>query len=258
MPGSDNTITNTINTPIVGDKDHNSKELGWRELFRIMMYESTSKLKKQKLALLKELASSQSEISFLNNLRSILMIGANTDGTFDVNDQLKALLEKVSNPGSESLMGMLDELGFKFTAKHSEDSFKNLFDSLDKLPQEEGQAIFDKLSEIGITKYPPPPTQEQLDALVKLAAKEDNMKLRKLLTDHKILGTKDKFTKGERESLIESIHVNVNQKQTIHGTNSQKALHMETLINQMQERVPDIQKTLKRIFDKIIDNFKRN
>lgn len=235
--------------------DHNS---GWRELFEELMFESTESLRKKKLEALRELATSQQEISFLNNLRSILMIGANSDGTFDVNDQLKALLDKASKPGSESLLAILDELGLKFTAKHTPESFKNLFSNINDLPADQKQKMLDKLSAIGIHAYPPPPTQEQLDELVKLATLGENKELRKLLTDNKILGPKEKLTKAERESLIESIHINVNQKQSIHGTKSQMALHMETLINQMQERVPDLQKTVKRIIDKMLDCIKRS
>lgn len=243
--------------PVNGSQPIDSKQPGWRELFNVLMFESTENLRRKKLDALKELATSQSEISFLNNLRSILMIGANDDGTFDVNEKLQALLDKVSNPGSESLMGILDELGIKFVAKYTDDSFNKLFSAIDDLPDDQRQALVDKLSALGITKYPPPPTQEQLEALVKLVSDDENIQLRKLLTDNKILGTKEKFTKAERESIIESIHINVNQKQSIHGTKSQMVLHMETLINQMQERVPDLQKTVKRIIDKMLDAFKR-
>lgn len=243
--------------PVKNKDPIESKQKGWREIFEELMFESTEPLRKKKLDALKELATSQAEISFLNNLRSILMIGANSDGSFDINEQLQALLDKVSKPGSESLMGLLDELGIKFIAKFTPESFNNLFSNIDDLPEDQRQAILDQLSEIGIQRYPPPPTQEQLDALVKLVTKDENIQLRKFLTDNKILTTKDKYTKAERESLIESIHITINQKQSIHGTKSQMVLHMESLINQMQERVPDLAKTVKRIIDKMNDNIKR-
>lgn len=256
MASKDDTIESVIETPIVHNTDPaESKQLGWRELFNLLMFESTEHLREKKLKELQELATSQSEISFLSNLRSILMIGANpNDGTFEINDQLKALLNKVSNSGSESLMAILDELGLKFTANYSAESFSQLFSNIEALPSEERRQLLDKLNSIGIHKNQnSSPSQEQLEELVKLATLGENMKLRKFLMDNGIMSTKDKFTKAERESLIESIHVNITQKQGIHGTKSQMVLHMETLIHQMQERVPDLQKTIKRVIDKMLD-----
>lgn len=253
-----NTLNAVINTPKVAKAPVDRTKLGWKETFKLMMFESTKDLEKKKLDALKELAASQAEISFLNQLRSMLMVGANNDGSFDVTEQFQALLNKMSNPGSESLMGLLDELGLKFTAKYTPENFNNLFTAIDSLPKEQGQAIWDKLSAIGIQRYPPPPTQEQLDAIGKLVLSDENIGLRKLLIDNKILGTKDKFTKAERESLIESINVNVGQKQSIHNTKSQMTMHYQTLIHQMQQGVPDMAKTLKRIIDKMNDNLKRS
>lgn len=262
--GSPETNIGPVNTLKVdrSGSDGDRKDLGWRELFNLLMFESTDELVQKKLKELKALAASQAEISFLNNLRSVLMIGANADGTFEMNDKLKALLNKVANPGSETLMGLLDELGIKFSAEFKGDSLETFFSGIDALPADERQELMDKLSAIGIERHADGGgeqvfTPDQLEELIKLATQEENTRLRKLLVDSGAMKTQTTFTKAERESLVESIHMHVNQKQSIHGTKSQMVLHMETLINQMQERVPDLQKTLKRIIDKLLDNLKR-
>lgn len=234
------------------------KNHGWDELMNKLMFISTLDLKKEESKELRGLATSQSEISFLSSLRSVLMNGANpNDGTFEVNDQLKTLLKKVANPESQSLMAMLDDLGLKFRAQYSAESFNHLFSDIEALPSSERQPILDQLETIGIYQNQnPSPTKEQLEELVKLASIGENIELRRILTKNDILNTQDKFTKPERESLIESIHVTITQKQGIHNMNSQMVLHKQTLINQMQERVPDLHKTKKRVVDKMLDGMK--
>ncbi len=236
-------------------KDPLDPNTGMNTLFTWLMFESTENLRLQKLNELQELASSQAEIAFLSNLRSIFMISAKDDGSFEITDELRKLLSKVSNPGSESLMKLLEEIGLKFTATYTADSFKKMFDEIDALPEDQLTIMKDKLTAIGIDRNSVP-TQQQLDELVKLVTNPENLAIRKLLTDNNILSVKQKFTKAERENFIESIRLTVKQMEAMYETKSQSVLHLQSLINQMQEHVLQLVKDYKRIFDKILHNLK--
>lgn len=219
----------------LGGKD--PKDLSIEALLRLILFESTEYLRLKKIEDLKKLSTSQSEIGFLNNLRRIFMLGADEkDGSFTVNDELKKLLEKVSSPGSENLMQLLEDIGLTFDATYSDESFNKLFDGIEAMKPEEAQAFREKLAAIGIERGKKP-TPAQLKELVTLVSKPENLKLRKLLTDNKILGIKSKFTKAERENFIESIRLVTDQKNTINEMTIQTISQHQTQIDQRQQYV---------------------
>lgn len=224
------------------------------QLLRLIMFESTEHFRIQKLNELKKLATSQSEIGFLNNLRRVFMLGANEDGSFDVNDELKKLLDKVSNPGSEGLMQLLNDLGLTFNASYSSESFQNLFAGIDALEDPElSQSLLDQLSALGIDKDQEP-TAAQLEELVKFVSQPENLQLRQHLTGNSILSTKEKFTKAERENFIESIRLTVEQKSTINEMTSQTIIRLQSEIDKMQTLVVQLLKDYEGIKKKINNN----
>lgn len=238
MAGNDQVqILSSLSTSKVketGDKEPKDQSL--ETLLRLIMFESTENLRLQKIADLRRLATSQSEIAFLNNLRRIFMLGANDDGSFTVKDDLKNLLDKVSSPGSENLMNVLEEIGLTFDATYSEESFNKLYAGIDAMDPAEAKTLKDQLSAIGIEKGKKP-TPDQLKKLVNLAGKPENLKLRKLLTDNKILTIKSKFTKVERENFIESIRLVTEQKNTLNDMTIQTISQYQTQIDQRQQYV---------------------
>jgi hypothetical protein len=236
MPGQVETLDLQNTNRVRGPGDDKPKDLSIEALLRLIMFESTENLRLQKINELKKLSTSQSEIGFLSNLRRIFMLGGNEDGTFTVNEELKKLLEKVSNPGSENLMQLLEDLGLSFDATYSDESFNKVFAGIEGMTPAEGQALREKLTGIGIEKGKVP-TPAQLKELVKLAAQSENLKLRKLLTDNNILTTKSKFTKPERENFIESIRLATDQKNTLNEMTIQTISQHQTQIDQRQQYV---------------------
>lgn len=218
----------------LGGKD--PKDLSIEALLRLILFESTEYLRLKKIEDLKKLSTSQSEIGFLNNLRRVFMLGAKDDGSFEVTDELKKLLEKVSSPGSENLMQLLEDIGLTFDATYSDDSFNKLFAGIEAMNPEEAKILKEKLTAIGIEKGKKP-TPAQLTELVTVVTKPENLKLRKLLTDNKILATKSKFTKPERENFIESIRLITEQKNTINEMTIQTISQHQTQIDQRQQYV---------------------
>lgn len=243
-----NAQTSSVSAPIDPNDPQN---LSMDALFRLIMFESTEQLRLQKINELKKLSSSQNEIGFLNNLRRVFMLGTNEDGTFTVNDELKKLLDKVSNPGSESLMQLLDELGLNFSAIYSKESFQALFSGISALEDSElRQTLSDQLESLGI-KNNQEPTKEQLEQLVQFVSQPENLALRKHLTDNGILTTKTQFSKPERENFIESIRLFVDQKSTINEMSSQTVIRLQSEIDKMQMYVIELVKSdrdLKRKF----------
>lgn len=227
------------------------------QILKWIMFEGTESLRRQKLNELKKLATSQQEIGFLNNLRRVFMLGANEDGTFTVNEELKNLLNKVSNPGSEGLMQLLNELGLTFNATYSADSFQNLFAEIEALEDsEQSRSLLDQLESLGIQKGQQP-TQKQLDDLVKCVSLPENIELRKHLTNNKILTTKDKFTRPERENFIESIRLAVEQKSTINEMASQTIMRLQSEIDKFQMYTVELLKSHKKMGDVILGNMRK-
>lgn len=233
MPDNVNTIEKAAPTSATKKTENRTID----RLLRIIMFESTENLRLQKIAQLKKLSTAQNEIAFLNNLRRVLMLGANGDGTFDVNEEMQKLLNKMSNPGSEDLMQLLIDLGLNFNAVYTEGNFKRLFEGIENLTDKnERDNLLTHLASLGIEKGKAP-TQEQLKALVDFVNKAENLPLRKHLTDNNILATKKSFSKPERENFIESIRLAVEQKSTLNEMVIQTATRLQTEIDQRQQYV---------------------
>ncbi|MBA3603066.1 MAG: hypothetical protein H0W50_05375 [Parachlamydiaceae bacterium] len=237
MPGT-NSIDNSAEVdkvPDAGGPDINTN-MSIDRLLKLIMFEGTEPLRLKKIAQLKNLATAQNEIGFLNNLRRILMLGAEADGSFKVSEELQKLLDKISNPGSEGLMQLLTDLGLEFNATHSDASFNQLFVDIEALPKEEKDLLLNKLFSLGIEKGKKP-TEDQLKALVTAVNNPENMALRKHLTKNKILSTKKTFNKAERENFIESIRLAVEQKSTLNEMIIQTTTRLQTEIDQRQQYV---------------------
>jgi hypothetical protein len=236
---SDNTKidTNVPETRIInGVDDMDPNDPSIQALLKCIMFESTENLRLQKLAEIRKLTGAQSEIQFLSNLRRVFMFGSNDDGTFTVNDDLKKVLKKVSNPGSEDLLQLLSDMGLNFTATYTKDNFQGLFSDIEALDAEKSQPFLDQLEAIGITKGQIP-TDEQLAALIETISKPENLELRKLVVDRDILTTKSSFTKAERENFVESIRLAIEQKNVIIEMNFQTVTRLQTEIDQRQQYV---------------------
>lgn len=205
-------------------------------LLKAIMFESTENLRLQKLAELKKLSNSQNEIAFLSNLKRIFMVGAKEDGSFEVNEELEKLLKRMSNPGNESLMQLLVDLGLDFNAVYNEANFTTLFNNIESLNTEDRDLLINKLFSLGIEKGKIP-TEEQLKALVEAVSQSDNLALRKQLTESNILSTKKSFSKPERENFVESIRLAIEQKSTLNEMVIQTATRLQTEIDQRQQYV---------------------
>lgn len=235
MPSTIDNSTNVEKIPEAGEPGVNLN-MSIDRLLKLIMFEGTEPLRLKKIAQLKKLAAAQGEIGFLNNLRRILMLGANPDGSFTVNEELQKLLDKISNPGSEELMQLLTDLGLEFNATHTDESFNQLFKDIEALPKDEKKLILSKLLSLEIEQGKKP-TEEQLKALVTAVNHPENMALRKHLTKNKILAVKKEFSKPERENFIESIRLAVEQKSTLNEMIIQTTTKMQTEIDQRQQYV---------------------
>lgn len=223
------------------------------ELLKLLMLEGTERLRVKKLEDLKKVAASQQEVGFLNNLKSAFMRGANDDGSYTTGDQLKSLLLKASNPGSESLMHQLGALGlFDADAQNLQGVFANI-KSLDDTDR--SQELLAKLDSLGI-KENQQPTQAQLDSLVQVASEPENADLFKYLTNNQILSPKKTFTKVEREDLIDRIRQLVDEKNQLNEIANHEISQLQSKINELQAHVVDLWKIYKRAIDAIIGNMR--
>jgi hypothetical protein len=206
----------------------------------LVRLERTNSLTKQKQDELKKLTSGQSAINLSNNLRRILTLGADEKGNFKVNEELDKQFKKAFSADSHDLFDLLHGLGIRF-----EVDGKNVdFTSIVKDIHTANPSFVHFLKEAGIQNDGKPVSEEQLNKLVKTINDEDNVEFRHYLKGKNALRSKRDYSKAEKDNLVESIRLYVDQQHSLNDMSIQTLIRLESEMDQTYQYLMSTNKAL--------------
>ncbi|MBA2727196.1 MAG: hypothetical protein H0U49_03375 [Parachlamydiaceae bacterium] len=242
----DNVITN------VQSLETGPKSDSVETLINLIRMKRTNDLRVQKTDELKKLTTGQSEVSFANNLRRILTLGAKEDGSFVMTEELEKMLAKALNSEDDSLTDLLHGIGVRFEINFDQDNFDTLLAALEA---EDNSAMKDQLAGFGFTRGVKP-SDDQLKMLKDLINEEDNTDLRHLFKDSKLLQSKKNYTKAEKENMVESIRLFVDQKHSLNDMSIQTLIRLESEMDQTYQYLMSIIKSFSDTLRTVARNIK--
>lgn len=224
------------------------------QLINLIRMERTNSLRHQKIEELKKLTEGQSQVSFANNLRRILTLGAQSDGSFAMTPELQAQLEKAMEAEDNDLFDMLYGLGLRFDVDFDQANFDLFLNALDS---EGNSSIKTKLQDAGLVKGKKP-TDKQMKNFIDILNADDNDELRYLLKDNNLLKNKDKLSKAEKENIVESIRLFVDQKHSMNDMSIQTLIRLESEMDQTYQYLMSVIKTFSDTLRTIARNVRGN
>lgn len=228
-----------------------SNESMW-QLINMIRLARTQQLRDQRKSELKKLTDGQAQVNFANNLRRILTLGAGANGDFSMTDELDKQLNKAYSADNHDLFDLLHGIGMRFDIDFDQDSFSNLLDSLEDNPNLKAQ-----LEEIGITADAPP-TEEQMKKLTALMNDEDNVDLRHRFKDNGMIKSRQNYSKAEKDNMIESIRLFVDQKHSLNDMSIQTLIRLESEMDQTYQYLMSVNKTFNDTVRSITRNIRGN
>lgn len=217
-----------------------SEDLALEPLINAIRIEHSNNITKHKAEEMKALEAGQKKVQFLMNLRNVLIKGGKEDGTFEMNDELKKVLEETQKPGNEELLEVMRSIGvLSNTATYDKGSFAELFKKL-----EDNKDLKAKVEALGI-KAGDKPKDEQLNKLVELANSEGDLK--KMLNELNITGSKKKYSKVEKDNAIDSIRTYIDQYNQLTEMTFQKLTRYEADLDKAYTALMTCLKTIKEV-----------
>ncbi len=221
-------------------------------LINLIRMKRTNELRQQKKDELNKLTKGQSEVSFANNLRRVLTLGSKTDGSFEMNEELEKMIAKALEAEDDSLTDLLYGIGIRFDVNFDQENFDTLLEALE---EEENAPMKDKLSGIGITKGMTL-SEEQIQKLKDLVNEDGNSDIRNLFKDSQLLKSQKSFSKAEKENIVESIRLFVDQKHSLNDMSIQTLIRLESEMDQTYQYLMSIIKNFSDSLRSLARNIK--
>lgn len=222
-------------------------------LINLIRMKRTIQLRQQKNEELKKLTTGQSEVSFANNLRRILTLGVQPDGSFEMTEELEKMLAKALESEDDALIDLMHGIGMRFDIAFDQDNFDTLLIALEE--DSDSATMKAKLDEIGVSKGNKP-NAEQMQSLKDLINDMDNADARHLFKDSKLLQSKKNYSKAERENIVESIRLFVDQKHSLNDMSIQTLIRLESEMDQTYQYLMSINKTFSDTLRTVARNIK--